>query len=69
MTAGAGELEALVAKARAVYPATQLAPARERALPTSAIVIVVAAWSGPAWAALTFVARTVRDADTPRRCR
>ncbi len=63
MTAGAGELEALVAEVRAVYPSTQLDPARGIELPACAIVIVVAAWSGPARAALTFVARTLRDAD------
>lgn len=63
MNPRAAEMEALVTEARAVYPSTQLAPAREIALPACAIVIVVAAWSGPARAALTFVARTLRDAD------
>lgn len=63
MNPRAAEMEALVTEARAVYPSTQLAPARGIELPARAIVIVVAAWSGPARAALTFVARTLRDAD------
>lgn len=63
MNPRAAEMEAHVTEARAVYPSTQLAPARGIELPARAIVIVVAAWSGPARAALTFVARTLHDAD------
>jgi hypothetical protein len=63
MSASAGEIDALVADACAVYPSTQRCSAGGCELPACAVVIFVAAWSGPARAALTFVARTLRDAD------
>jgi hypothetical protein len=63
MSTIAGEFDALVAAACAMYPSTQRCSAGGCDLPACAVVIVVAAWSGPARAALTFVARTLRDTD------
>lgn len=63
MSTSAGEFDALVADACEVYPSTQHCSAGGLGLPACAVVIVVAAWSGPARAALTLVARTLRGAD------